>query len=82
MGVALPARPHEMAVSQIIDWLRRSEAELIGKTIVTFRGAVGSITELRLDNDHGLMFTFDPPDLAARRYYPVSTIRRTIENSS
>ena len=79
MGVTLPARPHETAVSQIIDWLRRSEAELLGKTIVTFRGAAGLITELRLDNDHGLMFTFDPPDLAERRYYPVSTIRRMLD---
>lgn len=75
---ALPARPHERAVTQIIDWLRSAESELIGKEIVTFRGARGVVTDLRLDNDHGLMFTFEHPELLEKRYYPVSTIRRTL----
>jgi hypothetical protein len=74
--IARPARPHERAVTQIIDWLRQTEEQLIGKEIMTFRGARGVVTELRLDNDHGLMFTFEPPDAIQKRYYPVSTIRR------
>jgi hypothetical protein len=70
---ARPARPHERAVTQILDWLRSAEEELVGREILTFRGARGTVTELRLDNDHGLMFTFCEGE--PKRYYPVSTIR-------
>lgn len=73
--IKLPARPHEKAVAEIMEWFRQAEQALVGKEITTFRGARGKVSDIRLDNDHGVMFTFEPPELGERRYFPVSTIR-------
>jgi hypothetical protein len=71
--IAAPA--HERAVTQIMELFQAAEHELLGRKVATFRGATGTVLDLRLDNDHGLMFTFEPPELPQRRFYPVSTIR-------
>lgn len=70
---------HETAAAAIIKWLHVAETELIGRKVATFRGMQGIITDIRLDNDHGLMFTTEPRDAAHRRYFPVSTIRELCE---
>jgi hypothetical protein len=40
------------------------------------------ISDIRLDNDHGLMFTTDPHERGERRYHPVSTIRELCAETS
>lgn len=74
-SIKLPAAPHEHAVAQIIEWFQAAESALVGRNVATFRGARGTVVDVRLDNDHGLMFTLEPPELPQRRFYPVSTIR-------
>lgn len=73
--INLPALTHERAVAQIMEWFQAAEVDLVGREVVTFRGAKGVITELRLDSDHGIMFTLEPAERDEKRFYPVSTIR-------
>lgn len=69
------ARPYERAVAQIMEHFRQAERTLVGREVRTFRGAKGVVSDIRLDSDHGIMFTLEPPTIAERRFYPVSTIR-------
>lgn len=70
-----PEMTHERAVAQIMEWFQAVERDLVGNEVTTVRGARGVVADIRLDNDHGLMFTFEPGDHVERRFYPVSTIR-------
>lgn len=71
------------AAFNILEWLHRAEADLVGKRVQTFGGAIGEVKDVRLDDDHGLCFTFDEKIDAfvavelnkRRRYFPVSAIR-------
>lgn len=71
---------YENAALRILDWLRHAERDLIGKTVVTFKGQTGTVSDVKLDSHHGLVFSIDmrakhvgtPP---GRHWYPVSTIK-------
>lgn len=71
---------HDAAI-KILDWLHKAENDLVGETAVTFNGEAGTVRALKLDEHHGLCFTFEAErlgrlgDLVSPRYYPVSTIR-------
>lgn len=65
---------HEEAATRILKWLHRAETSLIGVTVVTFNGESGAVQAIKLDEHHGLCFTFDNADDNAH-FYPVSTIR-------
>lgn len=70
------ARAYERGAVHILDWLHRAEQELINNVATVFSGETGKISDVRLDDAHGLCFTFDDgPDA---RWYPVSTIRLLI----
>jgi hypothetical protein len=73
---------YERAVVSILKWLHLAEDDLVGSAVQTFNGEAGTVKGLRLDEAHGLCFTFDDPDEFVeaelhrpRRWYPVSTIR-------
>lgn len=74
---------HETATLKILKWFHRAESHLLGNVVSTFNGETGVVKELRLDDVHGLCFTFDDPshpfDTVERgivqRFYPVSTIK-------
>lgn len=77
--------PHvyEKATSRILEWFHHAENDLLGHTVSTFNGEVGTVHDVKLDEHHGLCFTLDPtipspmfPGVAnSRRYYPVATIK-------
>ena len=77
------AHMYEKAVVSMLEWLHLAEVDLVGYVVQTFNGEAGDIKGLRLDDDHGLCFTFDDPvdgfvaaELGMRqRWFPVSTIR-------
>lgn len=80
------AHTYEKAAARIIEWLHHAEHDLLGRTASTFNGDAGTIYELRLDEHHGLCFTFEKPAIlsggpllpdvgASRRFFPVSTIK-------
>lgn len=69
---------YERAATSIIKWFHLAEEDLVGHTLVTMAGETGTCRAIRLDDLHGLCFTFDshdPLSAEARRFYPVSTIR-------
>ena len=73
---------HDIIATRIIAMLHQAESHLIGRTVVTFSGETGTVCAIKLDDHHGLCFTFDPdPYKVFRggrpsvRWYPVSTIR-------
>lgn len=70
--------PHEEAAARIMEWFHRAEDDLLGATVVTFGSEAGTVRGIKLDEHHGLCFTFDEPTLTGlgRRYCPVSTIRQ------
>lgn len=65
---------HEHAAIRIVDWLHRAENSLIGRSVVTFSCESNIVKGVRLDDFHGLCFTFDDPS-ETRRWHPVSTIK-------
>ena len=76
---------YEKAVVSILQWLHLAEDDLIGHVVQTHNGEAGDVKGLRLDDDHGLCFTFDDPlhpfdeverAVMRQRWFPVSTIRR------
>lgn len=73
------AHVHEMAAIRIVDWLHRAEDSLVGRVVTPFAGEADVVKEIRLDDLHGLCFTFEDPvssfSEGARRWYPVSTIK-------
>ena len=73
------SHPYESAVVRIIDWLHHAERDLIGSTVATFNGDAGIVRGVKLDDHHGLCFTFSddhgPLALTQRFWYPVSTIK-------
>lgn len=72
------SHPYESATVHILDWLHHAERDLIGAPIVTFNGEAGTVRRVKLDDHHGLCFTFDkrkPNSTFSRRWYPVSTIK-------
>lgn len=74
---------YELAATRILDHLHRAETEILLRPVVTFNGEAGTVLAVRLDEAHGLCFTFDMPATGfalqyegeSRRFYPVSTIK-------
>ena len=77
------ARAYERGSVHILDWLHRAEEELINNIATMFNGETGKILEVRLDDAHGLCFTFDKSNEGfalqregpGQKWYPVSTIK-------
>lgn len=74
------AHVHEHAAVQIILLFHGAEEFLVGRAVQLSSGEVGTVTDLRLDPNHGLCCTIDPimphgvaPQL--QRFFPVSTIK-------
>lgn len=70
---------HDAAIN-ILEWLHKAERDLVDARIATFSGEAGTVRAVRLDEHHGLCFTFDATASGGdperyRRYFPVSTIR-------
>jgi hypothetical protein len=61
---------YEKATIHILDWLHHAERDLIGVSVQTFAGTKGRVQNVRLDDHHGLCFTF-----GAEKWYPVSAIK-------
>jgi hypothetical protein len=70
---------HDIIATRIIAAFHAAETDLVGSTVQTFNGEAGTCKGVRLDDHHGLCFTFDdPPSLfegPSQKWYPVSTIR-------
>jgi hypothetical protein len=69
---------YEDATIHILDWFHHAERDLEGAIVETLEGKRGTVQEVKLDSQHGLKFTFDPPRKADhhRRWRPVSTIKK------
>lgn len=71
---------YESATIRILDWFHHAERDLIGRTVATFNGETGTVLALKLDEHHGICFTFDKEQPIrngrARRWFPVSTIKQ------
>lgn len=73
---------HSAAV-RILDWLHHAERDLVRASVITMTGDKGVVKEVRLDDLHGVCFTFDDPVSGfdevecgmVRNWRPVSTIR-------
>lgn len=65
---------YEKAATAIITWFHMAEDDLVGHTLVHVGGETGTCRAIKLDEIHGLCFTFDE-DPIARRWCPVSTIK-------
>jgi hypothetical protein len=75
--------PYATAAIHIMDCLHHAEDDLVGKTVVLFDGAEGVIKAVKLDDHHGLCFTFEDPHTSLdmhirdmRKWRPVSTIKQ------
>jgi hypothetical protein len=67
---------YENAAARIIDWLHHAERDLIGRVVTTFNAEAGAVRGLKLDDHHGLCFSFEPEGpIRIRRWFPVSTIK-------
>jgi hypothetical protein len=62
--------PHERIATNIIALLHEAETALVGQRIVTVAGNVGTITAVRVHNEHGLTYA-----LEGNGFAPASTIR-------
>jgi hypothetical protein len=77
---------YEKAATSIITWFHLAEDDLVNHTLVLANGETGTCRAIKLDEHHGLCFTIEDPEpldggpmlpnvAAARRWYPVSTIK-------
>lgn len=73
---------YEKAAATILVWLHLAEDDLVGHTLTTVSGEIGTCTAIKLDDHHALCFTFsENPTLVFRdklepvRWWPVSTIK-------
>ena len=62
---------HDAAID-IMRWLHIAEDDLIDKGVILFGGEAGTVRAVKLDEHHGLCFTFEGD---SKKFYPVSTIR-------
>jgi hypothetical protein len=73
----------QSAAIRVLDWLVHAERDLINAEVITTSGDSGVVRGVRLDDLHGVCFTFDEPPVsfdivelgALRNWKPVSIIR-------
>lgn len=76
----------QRAAVRILDWFHHAESDLLNARVITMTGDTGVVKEIRLDDFHGVCFTFDDPVSGfdeiecgvQRRWRPVSTIRQKV----
>lgn len=64
---------HERAAITILYMLHEAESSLLRRHVTMTTGESGTVQELNLDADHGLVFTMEL--YHPRKFYPVSTIK-------